>query len=104
MFTTLASLALVMVPPAPALVRPPCEVQLRTIREAQRTLRTLHRSETSLRRRHRHGAPVERLLHPIANQARALEALLDAQERAYIRCIEDQLDEQPRPARALRGV
>ncbi len=106
MLATVAALLLAAPQPGhnpahePALVTPPCDVQLRTIVEAQRTLAGLQRSERSLRRRRQAGGRVARLLHPIANQARALEAQLDAQERAYLRCVEAQLDAQAQPTSA----
>ncbi len=99
---TLALLAL-LAPATPAVVRPSCEVQLQDIRDARRTLRGLQTSERWLRRRfsrvrtraERH--QVERLLLPISNQARALEDELERQERAYIRCVEAQLDADAHP-------
>ncbi|MEM6290048.1 MAG: hypothetical protein AAGA54_02250 [Myxococcota bacterium] len=77
-------------PPAPAVVDPPCGLQLRQVRDAERTLRTLQRSEARVRARVAQGEAnlVEPVLVPIATQARALEREVDARARRYIRCIE----------------
>lgn len=91
--------------PEAATVSPSCEVRLQDVHDARRSLDGLHRSERTLRRRIA-GAQtraarlgIERVLLPIANQARALEDELDKRERAYIRCVEAQLD-----ARAQRAT
>ena len=82
----------------PAVVSPSCDIRLNDLRDAQRSLEGLHRSEQHLRRRFTRAhtrderRKIERVLVPISNQARALEEEVDAQERAYIRCVEAQLD------------
>lgn len=88
--------------PEAAAVAPSCEVRLQDVLEARESLRGLHRSERVLRRRFARAQTradrrvIERVLLPIANQARALEDVLDARERAYIRCVETQLDARAR--------
>ncbi|MCR9159797.1 MAG: hypothetical protein ACE37F_05565 [Nannocystaceae bacterium] len=92
-----------LAPPQPALVRPDCGAGLQDIEDARQTLRGLLASERVLRRQHararsrRERNDVQRLLGPISNQARALEVELDRRERAYIRCVERQLDARARP-------
>lgn len=86
-----------------AAVSPSCEIRLDDVHEARRSLKGLNRSERFLRKRfarartraERRG--IERVLLPIANQARALEDEVDRRERAYIRCVEAQLDARARP-------
>ena len=91
--------------PHAADVSPSCETRLEDIHDARRTLRGLHTSERLLRKQHARARSraerneVERTLVPIANQARALEHELEAQEHAYIRCVERQLDARARPLR-----
>lgn len=90
-------------PPQTALVRPDCAAGLEDIEDARQTLRGLLTAERKLRRRHararsrRERNGLQRLLGPISNQARALEVELDRRERAYIRCVERQLDARARP-------
>ncbi|MGH1342040.1 MAG: hypothetical protein ACRBN8_10840 [Nannocystales bacterium] len=94
--------------PDPAAVSPSCEVRLQDVHEAQYSLNGLSRSERSLRRQfararsraERHA--IERVLLPIANQARALESEVDLRERAYIRCVEAQLDARAEQATRSR--
>ncbi len=91
--------------PDTAAISPSCETRLEDAHDAQLSLRGLHRSEHLLRRRFARAQTraerraIERVLLPIANQARALEDELDRRERAYIRCVEAQLD-----ARAQRAT
>lgn len=91
--------------PETAAVSPSCEVRMQDVHEARRSLTGLHRSERTLRRRFARASTraerlgIERVLLPIANQARALEDEVDKRERAYIRCVEAQLD-----ARAQRAT
>ncbi len=81
----------------PAVVDPPCALQLRQVREAERTLRTMQRSEARVRARVARGEVelVGPVLTPIATQARALEHELDTRARRYIRCIESTVPAQP---------
>lgn len=100
---TLALLAL-LAPSTPAVVLPRCDAQLQDIRDARLTLEGLKTSERWLRRRFARARTrlerrdLQRLLLPISSQARALEEELDRQERAYIRCVEAQLDSTAQPA------
>lgn len=81
-----------------------CDAQLRDIEDARLTLRGLLRSERTLRRQHararsrHHKNDVLRLLEPIATQARALQRVIEQQERRYLRCVEAQLDAPAVPA------
>ena len=89
--------------PAPAVVTPRCDARLEDIQDARRTLRGLRASQRLLLRRHaragsrRDRLDIEQLLVPISTQADALDLELDRRERAYIRCVEAELDAQPRP-------
>ncbi len=100
---SLALALALLAPPQPALVRPDCAARLEDIEDARQTLAGLLDSERLLRRQHarartrRERNGLQRLLGPISNQARALEVELDLHERAYIRCIERQLDARARP-------
>lgn len=99
------ALALVLLSPSPAptVVLPDCDARLDDVHDARQTLRGLLDAERRLRRRHARGLTraerneVQRLLGPISNQARALEVELDLRERAYIRCVEHQLDARAEP-------
>ena len=110
MLTHALVLAMTALSPTPdtAAVSPSCEVRLEDVHDAQRTLGGLHRSEHLLRRRFARAQTraerraIERVLLPIANQARALEDELNRRERAYIRCVEAQLD--ARAGQATRGL
>ena len=110
MLTHTLVVALTALSPTPdtAAVSPSCEVRLTDVQEAQDSLGGLHHSERLLRRRFARAhtraerRAIERVLLPIANQARALEGELDLRERAYIRCVEAQLD--ARAGRATRGL
>ena len=110
MFIPALVLALTALSPTPdaAAISPSCEVRLVDVQEAQHSLGGLHRSERLLRRRFARARTraerreIERVLLPIANQARALEDELDLRERAYIRCVEAQLD--ARAGRATQGL
>jgi len=101
--TMLAFAVSLLLSPSPAVVTPRCDAQLEDIQDARRTLRGLRASQQLLLRRHaragsrRDRLDIERLLTPISNQADALADELDRQERAYIRCIEAELDARPRP-------
>ena len=107
MLTHAIAFALTALSPNPdaAAVSPSCEVRLEDVLEARHSLHGLHGSERTLRRRFARAQTraerraIERVLLPIANQARALEDELDKRERAYIRCVEAQLD-----ARAQRAT
>lgn len=97
-----------LAPPQPSAVRPDCDARLEDIQDARRTLRGLLHAERHLRRRHARSATraarngVQRLLGPISNQARALEVELDLRERAYILCVEQQLDARAQPVSGQR--
>lgn len=103
--TMLALAVSLLLSPSPAVVTPRCEAQLEDIQDARRTLRGLRTSQRWLLRRHARAATrrdrldIERLLTPISTQADALELELDRQERAYIRCVESELDARARPVR-----
>lgn len=100
MFSQAIVFALTALSPTPdaAAVTPSCELQLEDVHDAQRSLTGLQRSEHRLRRQFARAQTraqrrsIERVLLPIANQARALEDEVDRRERAYIRCVEAQLD------------
>lgn len=89
-------------------IAPSCEARLADIRDARLTLDGLLAAERTLLRRHararshRARTEVVRLLGPITTQARALEEELDRQERAYLRCVEAQLDARPLPSSGAR--
>lgn len=90
--------------PEAASVSHSCEVRMQDVHEARLSLSGLHRSERTLRRSFARASTrserlgIQRVLVPIANQARALEDEVDKRERAYIRCVEAQLDARAQPA------
>jgi len=96
MLTLVLAALLSSPPPSPRAIA--CEQRLEDIVDARHALRDLQDSERQLRRRFARAETrlqrraTQRLLVPISSQARALEVELDLQERAYIRCVEAELD------------